>query len=298
MDSGTLKVVKNKAEKQTLYIVPTPIGNLDDMVPRAIDILQTVDWIAAEDTRHSAKLLQHFNIATPTLAYHDHNEQFKVQSLIELLEQGKSIALISDAGTPLISDPGYRLVSEARKQGYCVVPIPGACALIAALSASGLPSDRFIFEGFLPAKSAARQKTFEAFLSEPRTAIFYESPHRIVACLADLKEVMGEEKEIVIARELSKRYETFLSGGVAELESILLANPHQVKGEMVLLVRGFELQGGDTAVNGEAEKILRLLIDEGLPLKQAAGLAAKITGDKKNRLYKWALGENLTRNQK
>lgn len=274
-----------------LYIVPTPIGNLADMVPRAIDILQAVDVIAAEDTRHSGRLMQHFQINTPMVAYHDHSNEHKLQALIERLQDGDSVALISDAGTPLVSDPGYRLVMEARKAGLRVVPIPGACAAIAALSASGLPSDRFTFAGFPPAKSGARQSFFQPFTTASHTTIFYESPHRILSSLADMAVVFGSGREIVLAREISKTFETFLYGGIAEVQSTITADHNQQKGEMVVLLRGVEKPEGVAELDEQAQALMRALLQEGLSVKQASNIATKVTGVKKRALYDWGVNE-------
>ena len=273
--------------KGILYIVATPIGNLQDMTPRAVQVLTEVQLIAAEDTRHSAKLLQHFGIKTPCLALHEHNEREASAALVQRLLAGDAIALISDAGTPLISDPGYHLVQAARAAGLRVVPIPGACALTSALSASGLPSDRFVFEGFLPARAAARRARLEELQHEPRTLIFYESPHRILECLDDLAQVFGAERPAVIARELSKLFETIHDGSLSALCAWLRSDVNQQKGEFVILVRGSMLneQGEE---DSEAERVLRILMAE-LPVKQAAALAAQITGRKKNALYELAL---------
>ncbi|HLA75016.1 MAG TPA: 16S rRNA (cytidine(1402)-2'-O)-methyltransferase [Gammaproteobacteria bacterium] len=273
--------------KGILYIVATPIGNLQDMTPRAVQVLSEVQLIAAEDTRHSAKLLQHFGIKTPCLALHEHNEREASAALVQRLLAGDAIALISDAGTPLISDPGYHLVQAARAAGLRVVPIPGACALTSALSASGLPSDRFVFEGFLPARAAARRARLEELQHEPRTLIFYESPHRILECLDDLAQVFGAERPAVIARELSKLFETIHDGSLSALCAWLRSDVNQQKGEFVILVRGSMLseQGEE---DSEAERVLRILMAE-LPVKQAAALAAQITGRKKNALYELAL---------
>lgn len=282
-----------RSTKGCLYIVPTPIGNLADMVPRAIDILQTVDLIAAEDTRHSAKLLQHFQINTPLTAYHDHSHQHKLQALLEKMDNGQQLALISDAGTPLVSDPGYRLVNLARQQGIRVIPIPGPCAAIAALSASGLPSDRFTFEGFPPAKSSARQATYMALSVDPRTLIFYESPHRILASLTDIVKCFGAERHIVLAREITKTFETFLSGPVTEVLQAVTADHNQQKGEIVLLIHGFVAEDTDGHTIGEsAQALMRVLRQENLPLKRAAAITATIFSEKKNRLYEWGI-ENL-----
>lgn len=277
------------AKSGVLYVVPTPIGNLADMVPRALSVLQTADVIAAEDTRHSGKLLQHFQISTPMIAYHDFSSESRCEELLAKLEAGQMVALISDAGTPLISDPGYRLVAAARQAGIQVIPIPGACAAIAALSASGLPSDRFTFEGFPPAKSGARKEFFAQLQADPRTLIFYESPHRIVAGLTDMVEVFGAQRRLVMAREISKTFETFLSGTTSSVLERVIEDLDQQKGEIVLLVEGFRETVNTDGPGVEAQRVMRLLLEEELPLKQAAGLAAAITGDKKNRLYDWAL---------
>jgi 16S rRNA (cytidine1402-2'-O)-methyltransferase len=270
-----------------LYVVATPIGNLGDMVPRAVDVLHAVDLIAAEDTRHSGRLLKHLGVETSLTPYHDHGDDRQMLRMITALESGQKVALISDAGTPLISDPGYKLVREARLLGIRIIPIPGPCAVIAALSASGMPSDRFSFEGFLPHKSSARIKKFEGLVKDSCTLIFYESPHRIVEALADMAEVFGSEREVVMARELTKTYETFLFGSLASVHQQVTDDLNQQKGEIVLILRGAdeaELSPG----NDEKDRILRLLMDE-LPLKQAAALAAKVTGGQKNALYQRAL---------
>lgn len=258
------------------------------MVPRAVEILQAVDLIAAEDTRHSAKLMQHYAINTPLVAYHDHSDSAKVDSLVERLLRGDSVALISDAGTPLISDPGYRLVKTAREHGIPVVPIPGPCALIAALSASGLPSDRFAFEGFPPAKAVARGNFFLALSQDPRTLIFYESPHRVLDSLMAMVDAFGADRRVVLAREISKTFETILSAPLHELIQTVRDDANQQRGEIVLLVQGYAAPKLQQGLVPETERLLRILLDE-LPLKQAAALAARITGEKKNTLYKWAL---------
>ena len=271
----------------TLYVVATPIGNLEDMTPRAIRILSEVDLIAAEDTRHSGKLLKHFGIEAKTEALHEHNERSQVPRLIEILQAGKSIAFITDAGTPLVSDPGFHLVRSARQAGLTVIPVPGACAAIAALSAAGLPSDRFVFEGFPPAKSAARRAVFEKLREEARTLIFYESPHRILESLKEMAEIFGPEREAVLARELTKQFETVRSGTLTELSEWVKRDPHQQLGEFVILIHGVP-RAEREAVNEEAERVLRILLEE-LPVSQAAALTAKITGLKKNKLYEYAL---------
>jgi len=275
----------------TLYVVATPIGNLDDMVPRAVAVLQSVDVIAAEDTRHSARLLSHFSIETPALAYHDHTDLKQVTALIERMQQGQSIALISDAGTPLVSDPGYRLVRETRKAGIRVVPVPGACAMVAALSASGLPSDRFAFEGFLPAKTAARCSRLEPLASDERTLIFYEAPHRIEASLADMAQIFGAEREAVLAREITKTFETIRSGSIEGLQAFVAADSNQRRGEMVVMVRGVSRTEKKVDIDPEAERLMRILMSE-LSLKQASKLVAEITGLKKKPLYQWGVEQN------
>jgi 16S rRNA (cytidine1402-2'-O)-methyltransferase len=269
------------------YIVATPIGNLADMVPRAVQVLQSVDLIAAEDTRHSKRLMQHFNISTPLVAYHDHSGANTVQSLLNKMLEGRSVALISDAGTPLVSDPGYRIVDAAISAGIKVVPIPGASAVIAALSAAGLPSDRFIFEGFLPAKQHARLNHLTSLCSEPRTLIFYEAPHRLLSCLRDMAQAFGEARQVVLARELTKTFETIKRAGVGELCNWVEQDSNQQRGECVLLVQGAERSDRD---DDEARRVFDILIDE-LPLKQAAVLAARITGTKKNPLYQYGLAK-------
>ncbi|EKO3557007.1 MULTISPECIES: 16S rRNA (cytidine(1402)-2'-O)-methyltransferase [Vibrio] len=278
------------AEGATLYIVPTPIGNLGDITQRALDVLAQVDVIAAEDTRHTGKLLAHFNIQTKTFALHDHNEQHKAQALVDKLLSGQSIALVSDAGTPLISDPGYHLVNQCRQAGVKVVPLPGACAVITALSASGLPSDRFSFEGFLPAKSKGRKDKFLEIAKVERTCIFYESPHRINESLQDMLEILGPDRQVVLARELTKTFETIQGLPLGELIEWINQDENRKRGEMVLLIHGVR-ETSNQALPEEALRSLAILSKE-LPLKKAAALAAEIYNVKKNALYKWGL-ENL-----
>ncbi|MFS2158752.1 16S rRNA (cytidine(1402)-2'-O)-methyltransferase [Pseudomonas sp. Pseusp122] len=272
----------------SLYVVATPIGNLDDMSVRALKVLREVALIAAEDTRHSLRLMQHFGIATPLAACHEHNERDEGSRFIARLLAGDDVALISDAGTPLISDPGYHLVRQARAAGIPVVPVPGACALIAALSAAGLPSDRFIFEGFLPAKAVGRRARLELLKEEPRTLIFYEAPHRILECLQDLEEVFGGERPAVLGRELTKTFETLKGLPLAQLRAFVEADSNQQRGECVVLVAGWSEPEGEDVIGTEARRILDLLLEE-MPLKRAAALAAQITGVRKNLLYQVAL---------
>ncbi|PTA48420.1 16S rRNA (cytidine(1402)-2'-O)-methyltransferase [Shewanella morhuae] len=274
-----------------LYIVPTPIGNLGDMSSRAIEVLNRVSLIACEDTRHSGKLLSHFGITTKTTALHDHNERARAQWIVDQLAAGLSIALISDAGTPLISDPGYHLVSHVRQSGFNVIPLPGPCAAITALSASGLPSDRFTFEGFLPSKEKARADKLLALKEDPRTLIFYESPHRIEHSLTTMVEVLGSDRHVVMAREVTKTFETFLSGPVSEVLAKVSTDPNQQKGEIVLMVHGHHVSD-DEGIPTVAINTLKLLCEE-LPLKKAAAIAAQIHGLKKNALYKYGLESDL-----
>jgi len=270
-----------------LYVVATPIGNLDDISARAIHVLGHVARIAAEDTRHSARLLQHLGINTPLVAVHDHNEAGRVQSLINQLLAGDDIALISDAGTPLISDPGYRLVAAAHEASVRVVPIVGACAAIAALSAAGLPSDRFSFEGFLSAKTTARQVQLQALVNETRTLIFYEAPHRILECVQDMCAIFGEQRRVVLARELTKTFETIKQMTLAELCVFVESDTNQQRGEIVLVVEGAAVDSGLAAQQEVDALLLKLL--KYLPVKASAQLAAELTGHKKNALYDRAL---------
>lgn len=269
----------------TLYIVATPIGNLADLSPRAVDTLQGVNVVAAEDTRHSRVLFRHFAIHTPCIALHEHNEPQAVATLLERLAAGESVALISDAGTPLISDPGFRLVRAAQQAGVRIVPIPGPSAVITALSVAGLPSDRFAFEGFLPAKAGARRQALERLRDEERTLIFYESPHRISATLADMIAVFGGQRRAVLARELTKRFETVLRDDLAGLAARLAQDADQLRGEMVVLVHGAEAVAAD---QDSLRAVLQPLVEE-LPLKQAVALAVRITGLGKNAVYDLAL---------
>jgi len=271
----------------TLFVVATPIGNFDDFTRRAEQTLKTCQIIAAEDTRHSGHLLSAYSINTPTTACHDHNEGQKVPELIARMQQGEHISLISDAGTPLISDPGFRLVRAAHEAGIRVVPIPGACAAISALSASGLPSDRFSFEGFLPAKTHARKQTLEGLKKDTRTLIFYEAPHRIVDSLIDCVEVLGRDRDACMAREITKTFETIKKATLGELLAFVQSDSNQERGEIVLVIGGFNAE--QEVENTEAtDKLLKRLLQD-LPVKPAAQLAAELTGLKKNELYQRAL---------
>ena len=270
----------------TLYIVATPIGNLADISQRAIETLTQVDVIACEDTRHTQKLLSAFSIANKTLSLHDHNERQKQDYIASLLQQGKSVALVSDAGTPLISDPGFHLVRHCRSLGLNVSPIPGACAAIAALSVAGLPTDRFTFEGFLPAKANARQAKLTELMNEERTLVFYDTPRRAIDTIADIVSVLGGERYVVIAREMTKTFETIYSDTAENLYIWLQNDANQLKGEMVLIIEGNKRD--KHAISPQIIDTLRLLLDE-LPPKKACAIAAKIKKKKKNMLYELAL---------
>ncbi len=271
-----------------LYIVATPIGNLQDITQRALETFEKVDLIAAEDTRHSGLLLSHYGIKKSFFALHDHNEQQKAGALVEKLLQGTNIALISDAGTPLISDPGFHLVRQCRQAGIQVVPLPGACAAITALCASGIASDRFCFEGFLPAKSKARLDKLKNVENEDRTLIFYESTHRILDSLTDMQTVFGGERYVVLAREITKTWETIHGDNLAELLSWLQEDPNRTKGEMVLIVEGKTQMENSDEISPQAVKALELISQE-LPLKKAAAIVAELYSYKKNQLYQFGL---------
>ncbi|HEV2682257.1 MAG TPA: 16S rRNA (cytidine(1402)-2'-O)-methyltransferase [Rhodanobacter sp.] len=265
-----------------LWVVATPIGHRDDLSARAIETLRTVAVIAAEDTRHSRPLLVHHNIDTPLIALHEHNERDAVDAIVRRMAGGDSVALISDAGTPLISDPGFRLVRAARVAGIRCIPVPGACAAIAALSVAGLPSDRFVFEGFLPPKAAARRSRLQELAGDPRTVIFYESSHRVAESLADMRDVFGATREAVLARELTKMFETVLGEPLAELAARVAADPDQQRGECVLLVAG---RGEEADARlAEGQRIFAILREE-LPPAKAAKMAAAITGAPRKLLY-------------
>ena len=270
-----------------LYLVATPIGDMTDIAPRALDILNIVDIVAVEDKRRSSRLFSHFGIKTPMISYHDHSEEKQVKKIIDELLCGKSVALISDAGTPLISDPGFKLVNAAKDKSIKVSPIPGPCALIAAISASGLPSNRFIFEGFLPAKSIARITKIQNISADSRTIIFYEAPHRILETLIDMIKVIGPSRKIVLARELTKSYETFISGTLKGVLEIIEKDLNQQKGEIVIVLAGADSSEKKIETQ-DSKRILSVLLED-LPLKQAVSLGSKITGVQKNIFYKLAL---------
>ncbi|PJK08265.1 16S rRNA (cytidine(1402)-2'-O)-methyltransferase [Lysobacteraceae bacterium NML95-0200] len=270
------------ASPASLYVVATPIGNMGDFSPRAVETLRVVAAICAEDTRHSRPLLQQFGIDTPLLALHEHNEEALAEKLVARLLAGESLALISDAGTPLVSDPGFRLVQAARKAGVRVSPVPGASALIAALSVAGLPSDRFVFEGFLPAKAGARRERLQALAGERRTMIFYESSHRICEFLRDAGEIFGGERKAVLARELTKLFETVLDGRLAEITAQVEADANQQKGEFVVLIEG-AADSADVRL-AEGLRIYRALLAH-LPPSGAAKIAAELSGAPRKALY-------------
>ena len=275
--------------KGTLYVVATPIGNLDDLSPRAARTLASVDVVAAEDTRHSGRLLSHLGIQKRMVALHDHNEKDRAAGILTELQAGRDVALISDAGTPLISDPGYVLVREARAAGHRVSPIPGPCALVAALSVAGLPTDRFLYVGFLPAKRSGRRASLEVLSSEVATLVFYESPHRIMESVRDIADVLGSDREIVLGREITKTFETFYSGSVADVLAELERDPHGNRGEFVVMVRGAAAQAGsEAAATMDVDRMLRVLLAE-LPVKKVAKMASELTGLSKNELYQRAL---------
>jgi len=267
-----------------LYVVATPIGNLEDLSPRAARLLGEVALIAAEDTRHTAGLLRHLGLSVPMLSLHEHNEAARVEQLDARLAAGEALALVSDAGTPLISDPGFVLVRELRARGRRVVPVPGPCALVAALSAAGLPTDRFAFQGFLPAKGAGRRGRLEALAAREETLVFYESPHRIRDTLADLATVMGDRR-VVLARELTKAFETFLDGSAEALLARMEADSDQARGEFVVMVVGAPPRQEDEAAVVEGEALLAALLAEGVGVKQAASVAARVLGGARKAWY-------------
>ena len=280
----------------TLYIVATPIGNLRDISLRALDILAAVDIIAAEDTRTTAHLLTHHSITKKMVAIHQHNERTAAKKIVDLLAQGNSVALVTDAGTPGISDPGVILVNMVRDHGYKVVPIPGANAAVCALSAAGIAAPHFLFHGFLPASAGPRRRELEGLKSQPYTLVFYETPHRILECVAALTEVLGTHRQLVIARELTKLFETIHTCTLDNALEWLQADTKRQKGEFVLILSGAEIQEGK-GLSDQAQHTLKLLLQE-LPLKQAVRLAMDITGESKNMLYAQALALKDEANEK
>lgn len=276
-----------------LYVVATPIGNLADLSARAAELLASVDLILAEDTRHSARLLEHYGIATRCRSFHEHNEARQVAQVVERIAAGARVALISDAGTPLISDPGFRLVTALRARGEKVIPVPGPSAVMGALSVAGLPTDRFCFEGFLPTRASARRRLLAELANEPRTMVFFESPRRVLAAVTDLAAELGEQRPAALARELTKIHETVVVGTLAELCRWLETHAEQQRGEFVVVVGGAPGGGAQTAPES-SDALLQVLIEE-LPLKQAVAVAARITGGKRNTLYQRALALSRAR---
>lgn len=276
----------SRTQAGTLYIVATPIGNLSDLTVRAQQVLASVDVIACEDTRHTSKLLQHLGLHKPLLSVHEHNERDRIEQVAQILRKGQSMALVSDAGTPLISDPGYPLVQGLRQLGLPVTPIPGVSAIITALSAAGLPTDRFTFEGFLPHKAGSKREKLEAQTQEPRTLVYYEAKHRILETLQMMAEVFGSERPACVARELTKTFETFYHGTLPEILAQISADDDQQKGEFVVMIAGNQNPVPSSEV--DSEKLFRLLLAE-LPPKKAAAVIAELTGENKKELYQKAL---------
>lgn len=274
-------------ESGALYVVATPIGNLEDISARALRVLREVNCIAAEDTRHTGQLLRHFGIEKPLLSLHEHNERDRLESIVARLREGQTMALVSDAGTPLISDPGFPLVRELRRQGLKVIPVPGPSSLLATLSVAGLPTDRFVFEGFLPAKAAARRDRLHALAREERTLVFLEASHRIAEMLADLAATFGSERPAVVARELTKRFEEVHGATLSELVVWLDGDPNRQKGEFVLATQGAPAVA-DEVDTPDHRRLLAALLDE-LPMGRAVAVAVKATGLKRKALYELAL---------
>lgn len=272
----------------TLYVVATPIGHLEDISARALRVLEAVALIAAEDTRRTGGLLRHYGITAEQLALHDHNERVAGERVIALLLAGQSVALVSDAGTPLVSDPGFALVREARARGLPVSPVPGPSALLAALSVAGQPTDRFRFEGFVPRRPEARRSWLAQWLDEPVTVVCFEASHRILDTLTDMAAVLGGAREASVARELTKLHETVLTGPLAELQARVAADPNQQRGEFVLVLAGAKAPA-EEGLTAEQRRVLGILLDDGLPVSQAAQLTARLTGARKRLCYDTAL---------
>ncbi|WP_029408034.1 16S rRNA (cytidine(1402)-2'-O)-methyltransferase [Thiomicrorhabdus sp. Milos-T2] len=278
------------ASTGTLYVVATPIGNLADITRRAVETLEKVDWVAAEDTRHSKPLLQALGINQTLISLHEHNELQRSEQLLAKLKNGENGALISDAGTPLINDPGYYLVKLLRDEGVDVVPLPGPSAVITALSAAGLPTDRFTYEGFLPARASKRLACLENLAAEVRTLVFYESPHRMMDCLQSMLTAFGNEREIVVARELTKKFEQFISGSLKEVYGYFEDNSDKVRGEFVLMLKGApEQPHSGEAASIEQDKMIQVMLKQALPVKQISEIIAELTGQKKKPIYQRVL---------
>ncbi len=269
----------------TLWVVATPIGHLGDLSPRAAEVLGRAEWVAAEDTRRSGRLLEQHGLRARLLSLHEHNEASRVPRLLRILAAGRDVALVSDAGTPLLSDPGARLVAAAAEAGVAISPVPGPCSVTAALSVAGFGADRFVFDGFLPSREAARRSRLQVLAEEVRTVVFFEAPHRIAACLRDLVEVCGGQRRVVVARELTKVHETLLRGPLERVLARVEAEANQQRGEIVVLLEGAPPRDGAA----DADQTLRALLDEGVPVKQAARVAARLTGGRRNALYQRAL---------
>lgn len=277
----------NSFSKGALYVVATPIGNLDDLSKRAMDTLAQADLIAAEDTRHSVRLLDHIGVRVPLVSLHEHNETSRIERIKQALDAGQRVALISDAGTPLISDPGYRLVQALREADYTVIPIPGPSALITALSAAGLPTERFLFEGFLPAKGAGRRQRLSDVVELPVTLVLYESPHRIRQLLEDVETVFGE-RHLVVARELTKTFETFLQGTARSLLERMAEDADQMRGEFVVMMAPAPEKALADVGQVDGDQLLSSLLDEGVGVKQSASVATRILGGRKSDWYQRA----------
>jgi len=290
----TKQAARGSARAGGLYVVATPIGNLQDISARALEVLNSVDLILAEDTRHSAKLLAQYGIATACRSFHDHNESRQVAQIAKRIAAGERVALVSDAGTPLINDPGFRLVAALRELGHAVVPIPGPSALICALSVAGVATDRFCFEGFLPARTSARRRCLQALSAEQRTLVFYESPRRVLQAVVDMAAAFGPDRAAVLARELTKIHESVISATLAELHTWLEEHDEQCRGEFVVVVAGAASSDvEDDTVPVSTSHLLRALVDE-LPVKQAVSVAARLTGARRNALYQQALALSST----
>ncbi len=296
VDAGN-RVTRDTARGGALYVVATPIGNLQDVSSRALDVLGSVDLILAEDTRHSATLLARYGIGTKCRSFHEHNESRQVTRIVERIAAGERVALISDAGTPLISDPGFRLVVALREQGHAIIPIPGPSAAICALSVAGLPTARFCFEGFLPARMSARRRHLQGLAAEPRTLVFYESPRRILQTVADLAAEFDSQRPAVLARELTKIHETVIGGTLAELHDWLEEHDEQRRGEFVIVVAGATVvEEDDETVSVSTAELLRVLVEE-LTVSRAVSVAARLTGGKRNALYQQAIALSAAGNE-
>lgn len=281
--------IANAQKTGLLYVVSTPIGNLGDITHRAVETLEKVDWIAAEDTRHTKQLLTSLGLHKNLISLHEHNEQQRTEQLLNKLQDGECGALVSDAGTPLINDPGYHLVKTLRENEVAVVPIPGVSAVITALSCAGLPTDRFTYEGFLPAKNSKRVQQLQTLEQEERTMVFYESPHRLMDCLASMREVFGGQRSLVVGRELTKKFEQFVSGTIDEVIGYFIDNSDRVRGEFVLIISGAEAISDQQAAALDTDKMIVVMLSQNLPVKQIAEIVSQLSGEKKKSIYQRAL---------